>query len=215
MKKINPLSYLMFKTYKSKRTAIRRIILNWVCKMENGEFNSNTLRKIFKTYHEVDIGLYTHGGCFIPGNFDRNTQLGRYCSIARTARGFNRNHPLEFKSMHAFFFNRTLGICDIDPIDYTPLKVGNDVWLGYNSIVLPNVRNICHGAVVAAGAVVNKDIPPYGVAVGNPARVVRYRFPDHVINDLLKSSWWDEPIEELGKSINEFQNFLSTKGKEI
>jgi acetyltransferase-like isoleucine patch superfamily enzyme len=190
--------HLYGKSGQSARTFIRKL----VTRLERGEIHSRTLRRIFCDYHQVVIGLYTHGGCFVPGAIDNHTIIGRYCSIAHGVRTMNRNHPMEFKSTHAFFFNPELGRCREDRIAFTPLEVGNDVWIGAQAIIMPHVRQIGHGAVVAAGAVVNKDVPPYAVVVGNPARVVRFRFPKPVIEQLLASHWWEKPIDQL--DIEEF-----------
>ena len=81
---------------------------------------------------------------------------------------------------------------------------GNDVWIGHNAIIMPNVKNIADGAVIAAGAVVNKDIPPYAVAVGNPSRIVRFRFSKEIIEELIASRWWEKSIEEIKPVIGEF-----------
>lgn len=199
---------LLYKLYGINRISIRSAIINQVIRLEGGEFNSETLREIFKRYHKVQIGLYTHGGCFIPGQIDKHTIIGRYCSIARTARAMNRNHPMEFKSTHAFFFNPNLGICDKDNIEHIPLDIGNDVWIGHNAMIHPHVRSIGDGAVIGAGAVVNKDVPPYAVVVGNPARIVRFRFSKEVIQELLDSKWWEKSIEELKPHIRDFQHFM-------
>ena len=72
--------------------------------------------------------------------------------------------------------------------------VGHDVWLGYSALVLPGVT-IGHGAVVAAGSVVARDVPPYAVVAGNPARVVRSRFSEEDVERLLRAAWWYWPIE--------------------
>jgi hypothetical protein len=149
--------------------------------------------------------MYTHGGCFVPGQVHPFTTIGRYCSIAGTVRIINRNHPLDFKSTHAMFCISRFKFCDKDLVGYTPLNIGNDVWIGHNAIITPNVRKIGDGAVIAAGAVVNKDAPPYAVIVGNPARIVRYRFPQEIIDELLASKWWEKDIEELKSNIKEFQ----------
>jgi virginiamycin A acetyltransferase len=201
------LDTFLFKVYGINSRSAKKIVHKLIDKIEGGEHYSTTLRRIFIEYYQVEIGLYTHGGCFRPFSFDAHTRIGRYCSVAVTARAFNRNHPLEYKSTHAFFFNRKLGYCENDDVLYIPLEIGNDVWIGHNAIIMPNVKTVGDGAIIAAGAVVNKDVPPYGVVVGNPGRVVRFRFPEQTIQTLIASRWWDKPIEELKGSIEEFQNF--------
>lgn len=115
---------------------------------------------------------------------------------------------MEYKSTSALFYNPIFNIVKNDPVEYISLSIGHDVWLGHNSIIMPNVKEIGTGAVIGAGAVVNKDVPPYAVVVGNPARVVRYRFEKCIIDDLLKSKWWEKSIEELKPHILEFQQFM-------
>ncbi len=188
---------ILFHLYQCNSRYLRWTIRRLACKLEGGEFYSQTLRRIFQHYYEVEIGLYTHGGCFVPGQCDRHTTIGRYSSIARGVKTMNINHPMEFKSTHAFFFNATLGRCKTDQCTYTPLSIGHDVWIGFNALILPHTRKIGNGAVIAAGAVVNKDVPPYAIVVGNPGRVVRFRFPDQVIANLEASQWWNKRIEEL------------------
>lgn len=188
----------------TSRRHVRNLILKGILKLENGEMYSGTLRKIFQDYHKVNVGLYTHGGCFDPGLIDKYTSIGRFCSLARPIRVMNRNHPLEFKSTHAFFFNPALGICKKDPIRYTPLEIGHDVWIGHNAIILPSVRSIGTGAVVGAGSVVNKDVPPYAVVFGAPARIINHRFPKEMIQELLSSRWWEQSLEEIKSSPEEY-----------
>ena len=72
--------------------------------------------------------------------------------------------------------------------------VGHDVWLGYRTLVMPGVT-IGHGAVVAAGSVVVGDIPPYAIAGGNPARVLRLRYDEDDVARLLRAAWWDWPVQ--------------------
>lgn len=181
----------------STHLRIIRTIVMWALSRNQGEFHSLLLREIFKKLHGVDIGLYTHGGCFIPNAFSPYTKIGRYCSIAESARAFNRNHPVDFISSHAFFFNPSLSYCEKDPIEYIPLEIGHDVWIGNNVTILSTVRTIGTGAIIGAGAVVNKDVPPYAIVLGNPARIVRYRFPVDTIAKLLESQWWKMSIEEI------------------
>lgn len=196
---------LLYNLYKVKHRRIRNFVLNCVKHLEGGEFYSKTLRRIFRDYHRVDIGMYTHGGCFEPFHVNPCTSIGRYCSIARTAWMINRDHPVGFKSSHAFFHVAIFRLCDRDLVEYVPLEVGNDVWVGHNAIILPHVKKIGDGAVIGAGAVVHKDVPPYGIVIGNPARLVRYRFSQKIIGDLMASRWWEKSIEELKPFLHEFQ----------
>jgi virginiamycin A acetyltransferase len=78
--------------------------------------------------------------------------------------------------------------------------IGNDVWLGYEALILPGVT-IGDGAVVATRAVVTKDVPPYAIVAGNPARVVRTRFAPEVIERLLRLRWWDWPAEKITRNV--------------
>jgi phosphonate metabolism protein (transferase hexapeptide repeat family) len=84
------------------------------------------------------------------------------------------------------------------------VTIGHDVWIGHGAIVLPG-RSIGTGAVVGAGAVVTKDIPPYMIAVGNPARVLRPRFPAAVAERMMRLAWWDWPHERLGQALADFR----------
>jgi acetyltransferase-like isoleucine patch superfamily enzyme len=206
--KVNKLLLRLYPLAKRRRS-LRKILINVIHKFEGGEYQSCTLREIFRVHHGIEIGLYTHGGCFVPGNYDRFTVIGRYCSIAMTSSAMNRNHPMEYKSMHGYFFNPMLGMCSEDKVEYVPLNIGNDVWIGHNAIIMPNVKSIGEGAVVGAGAVVNKDVPPYGVVVGNPGRVVRYRFSEERIQELLAEKWWEKDIDELKESIEDFQTYAN------
>jgi acetyltransferase-like isoleucine patch superfamily enzyme len=189
--------------YASSRGSVRRLIQKYVTDSEGGQNYSTSLREIYRRYYGVEIGLYTMGGCFVPYAFGRNTVIGRYTSVAMTAFAATDNHPMHHKSMHGFFFNPELGLVDRDS-EFIPLEIGNDVWLGHNSIIMPEVATIGDGAVVAAGAVVNKNVPPYAVVVGNPARVVRYRFDPETIGNLLAERWWEKDISELREHLSDF-----------
>lgn len=182
-------------------------------RLEGGEIHSDSLREIFRRHHGVTIGAYTHGGCFVPHSFGRNTRIGRYSSIARSAFAATLDHPTEFKGMHGFFFNSNLGYTD-HVRDYAELNIGNDVWLGHNAVIGSNVRNIGDGAVIGAGAVVFKDVPPYAVVVGNPGRVVRYRFSTETIAKLLEERWWDKDIEDLAPDIALFDRPFEAENPE-
>jgi virginiamycin A acetyltransferase len=192
--------------YKVKR--LRPLVLKVARRLEGGEFRSTTLREIFRRYWGVDVGLYTHGACFEPWSVDRHTTIGRYCSIARGAQILNHNHPLGLKSTSGLFFNPALGLTQDWLTPFNPLTVGNDVWIGANAVVLPEVSSIGDGAVIGAGAIVARDVPPYAVVLGNPARVIKYRFSPATIAQLLEERWWERDLDDLAERVGDFQTPL-------
>lgn len=200
--------FLVWLYVNAKRRSIQRLALQLALRLEGGEFFSVSARRMFAESHDVHIGMYTHGGCFRPGAFDRRTTIGRYCSIAATAARFGRDHTMDLKSMHGFFFNERFGGDGRTIAKRGELKIGNDVWIGHNAVILPSVTSIGDGAVIGAGAVVNKNVPPYGVATGNPCRVVRYRFSKEMRAQLLEERWWDRPLADLMADLPSFQSPL-------
>jgi len=165
--------------------------------MEGGQYFSHTLRDIFSNYHGIHVGMYTYGGIFSPHNINPKTTVGRYGSFASTVFIFNRNHPMERLSQHAFFYNTKFGYIDQDDVEFAPIEIGHDVWIGEHSIILPKVNHIGTGSVIAAGSVVTKDVPSYTVVGGNPARILKDRFPPKIKDEILKSEWWKRDIDDL------------------
>jgi virginiamycin A acetyltransferase len=207
------LGKILFHLYRlSQRNCYRKLIHRLVLKLEGDCVYSITIRRIFSKYHDVEVGSYSGRGPFNLGHFKAGTKIGRYTAIYTTVLAFNANHPMNTKSTHAFFFNPGLGLTKTDLLSRTELTIGNDVWIGHNAIILSGVSSIGDGAIVGAGAVLHKDIPPYAVVVGNPARVVRYRFSEEKIEELLESKWWEKSIDELLPEIESFQKPLETEG---
>lgn len=138
----------------------------------------------------VNIGLYSYG-CFDLARVPPGVTIGRYCSFAPTTQIFLRNHGIEFIGLTAYLYNETLGVVDRNMLPQGKLSIGDDVWLGHNSIVLPQVGTIGRGAVIAAGAVVTRPVPAYAIVAGNPARVVRMRFDEATIALIEETRWWE------------------------
>ncbi len=129
--------------------------------------------------------------------------IGRYCALATGVRFIlsGGNHPMMGPGTYPFsIFGGDWLDLTLDLIDARPSRgdtvVGNNVWLGYQSTILPGVH-IGDGAIVGAGAVVAHDVPPFAVSAGNPARVVRRRYPRDEIDRLLEVAWWDWPVEKV------------------
>lgn len=154
------------------------------------------LREYFKTRKNVEIGLFTYGGCFRPDfNTGGKVTIGRYCSIAGDVHYFGANHPLYALSSSAYFYNRSFGL-DVSDVERNCLNIGNDVWIGYGTIILAGCRKIGNGAVIGAGSIVTKDVPDYAVVAGNPAKIIRYRFDQGTIKRLNNSKWWEMRPDE-------------------
>lgn len=122
--------------------------------------------------------------------------IGSFCSFGQDVKIISSNHDTEKVSNNQFLYSRILGVKP-EPIKGV-ISIGYDCWIGDNVIILPKA-NIGTGAVIGAGSVVTGEIPPYSIAAGNPARVIRLRFEPGKIERLLKSQWWfweDVEIQE-------------------
>lgn len=124
--------------------------------------------------------------------------IGRFCQFAHgvTFITSSANHPMSGFSTYPFrvFDPATMG--DYAGLPYHDTVVGNDVWIGFDATIMPGVT-IGSGAIVAARAVVTKDVAPYSIVGGNPARLIRMRFDDATIAALLAVRWWDWPIPKI------------------
>jgi phosphonate metabolism protein (transferase hexapeptide repeat family) len=148
------------------------------------------------------------------------TTIGKFCSIAAMARINPGNHPMH-RATQAHFTYRASAYFpgeadDAEFFDWRRehhVTIGHDVWIGHGAVVLPG-RDIGTGAVIAAGAIVTKDVPAYTIVAGNPARVIRRRFPEDVAAQLAELAWWDWDHEALRLALPDFrklavEDFLS------
>lgn len=196
---------ILFWLYQFERGTLRSIIRWIVLKSEGGTLYSLTIRRIFSKYHNVTVGMYSSVGCFVVNNFQPGVVIGRYCAIYKTAQAFTHNHPMNILSSHSFFYNPIHGYAKEYLLVSSNLTIGNDVFIGHNAIILPSVSFIGDGAIIGAGSVVHIDIPPYAVVVGNPCRIVRYRFSKEKIAELNESKWWENSIDDLLPILERFQ----------
>lgn len=131
--------------------------------------------------------------------------IGSFTSIARNVSIQEYNHHFDRPS--TYFMNKNIfdGKMADDIQSKGPVVIGNDVWIGSHSIILSGV-NIGDGAIIAANSVVNADVPPYAIVGGSPARVVRYRFSEEKINELIELSWWNWDLQKLKENEVFFNN---------
>lgn len=148
-----------------------------------------------------------------------HADIGSFVSIANGVVIGGGRHPLEWVGMSPVFYEGRDSVkAKFSTHARAPAKrvrVGHDVWIGRSAIVLPGVE-IGNGAVVGAGAVVTKDVAPYAVVAGNPARLLRYRFSEPTVARLTATAWWDrddETLERLGPWFNDVEGFLEVAEK--
>lgn len=140
-----------------------------------------------------------------------NATIGGFCSIGpEVIIGGLGAHPTHLVSSHPVFYStlKQAGItfCTSNTLEeLQPVIIGHDVWIGARALVLDGVT-IGNGAVIAAGAVVTQDVPPYAIVGGVPAKLIRYRFDTQTIDKLVSLDWWDWPIQELKENSGLFRS---------
>lgn len=177
----------------------RKIAVKLINRLDGGEFNSTIIRQIYREKYKMEVGICSYG-CFSPGfNYNGTMVIGNYCSFAVGVQFIPGNHPMTKVSTHPLFHRAEYGCVKIQKKTSPPIltKVGHDVWIGRNALILPNCRNIGNGAVIGAGAVVTHDVEPYTIVAGNPAKVIRKRFSDDEIEMLESSKWYELSPEKL------------------
>lgn len=171
----------------------------------------------FGAYVEVGAGarvLNSHLGDY--AYCDRladiaNTHVGRFANIAALTRIGPTDHPLELAALHHFTYRSSYYWPDTaDDAEFFARRaarrtvLGADCWIGHGAVIKPEV-SVGIGAVVAAGAVVTKDVAPFLIVAGVPAVPIRARFPDAVAERLLALAWWDWPHERLRAALDDFR----------
>ena len=211
--------FLMFKAlcaliYRSITTTIRRITDYWRIKLKwwgKVRFNTTTRIDTTSTFEgantigdrtkfsgNMGYGSYICNDCSIIGN------IGRFTSIAADVKNAQGVHPIEapYATTSPMFFSlrKQSGVTFAKEQLFdemrAPISIGNDCWIGQGAFFVGGLT-IGDGAVVLAGAVVTKDVPPYAVVGGVPAKVIKYRYDKETIQFLLEKKWWDMPIEWL------------------
>lgn len=137
-----------------------------------------------------------------------SVKIGNFCSIARNVSIQEYNHCFDRATSYFIHVNVFGEKIQEDIVSNGDIVIGNDVWIGTQSVVLSGAV-ISDGAVIGANSLVNSFIPPYAVAVGSPAKIVKYRFPDQTIERLLNIKWWDWSDEKIRKNRAMFSSSLS------
>ncbi|MCI0922716.1 CatB-related O-acetyltransferase [Sphingobacterium rhinopitheci] len=205
--KVNNLAFILYKKIPNNR--FRNLLVKYLLSVEGFGY-SVTVQYIFKEIHGISIGYGSvKSGCINRFNIQGKVNFGNYCSIAKSAKFFTVNHPIDLFTSHAITYNPLLGGVLKDKLDRSKiLIIEDDVWIGDNAIILPGVNRIGRGAIVGAGSVVTKDVPPYSIVAGNPCKFIRMRFNRDKISLLETSRWWELDKVDLMLKIDELNSMM-------
>lgn len=174
--------------------------------------NRSRVSRKAKVYGRVQVSNSTIGDYSYVGRNSRviHADVGKFCSIAGGTNVGMGTHTLDKISTCPIFTEARNATKHswVDVSTENPFRrvtVGNDVWIGVRVMIMGGVT-IGDGAVIGAGSIVTKDVPPYAVVVGVPAKIIRYRFSEEQIKKLLKNPWWNRTEEELKEQISLFQS---------
>jgi len=190
----------------NKNVIIDQCLIGNYCKIFDGCF-----------LYKSSLGDYSYSN--MNTSILRST-IGKYCSIASNVYIGPTSHPLDKISTHPFLFLKCYGFIEDD--DQTVLKtregasthLGNDVWVGQGAVIMPGV-NIGDGAVIGAHSAVTKDVEPYSIVMGLPAKHYRYRFEKDIVDELVIIKWWDweqSKIKENIEDFNDLRRFVKKHG---
>jgi acetyltransferase-like isoleucine patch superfamily enzyme len=198
-----------------------KVGLSYLVNVEFGNHSSvdnecNVVDSVIKDYvvirrnvscYNSSIGRFTY---ISESSVLAYSTIGSFCSIGQRLMSAGATHPTSWVSTSPVFYSnqKQCGFSFSNASYFKeihPISIGNDVWIGNNVTILGNVT-IGNGAIIAAGAVVTKDVPDYAIYGGVPAKLIRYRFNDEIIQKLKKLEWWNWSIEKLKAKSELFRN---------
>ncbi|MGL6063962.1 MAG: CatB-related O-acetyltransferase [Fusobacteriaceae bacterium] len=202
-------NYILIKKLKKNKIFILKNV-----KLRKNEFESNNIINANVDFENSSLGV---GSSIGENSILPHVKIGRFCSIGPGTNIALGKHPTsKFVSTHLFCYSKYLKNIELDFVEEEMfdskitvkdskyyVEIGNDVWIGKNVCILSAMK-IGDGAIIAAGAVVTKDVEPYTIVGGVPARVIRKRFQDDEIEFLLNFKWWNKPLEWIEKNVNDF-----------
>lgn len=161
----------------------------------------------FTVLQNTTLGDYSYA---MSNCIFQNVNIGKFSNIAAHVRIGATDHPIERPSLHHFTYRRVMyGFDTKNDEEFFEKRssrktiIGHDTWIGHGALIKPGIV-VGNGAVIGQGSVVTKDIPPYAIAVGVPAKVIKYRFDKHIIEKLQSIQWWNWNHEKIKENFNDF-----------
>lgn len=188
----------------------RSLVVGYMSTIMDSSFSEENHIFPYAILNNVKLGNYTYVGA---DTYIKNATIGHFCSIAAECRIGLGIHPVDLVSTHPSFYapkhewslhpDTNVGI-----VEYKDIEIGNDVWIGTRATIVDGVK-IGNGAIIAAGAIVTKDVPPYAIVGGVPAAIIRYRFSAGEIAALEELQWWNWPVQKIKQHKTRFLNLTS------
>ena len=210
----NPLSIWFKRTivnYKIQRNNRgKKLKIGYMCNMADCIYGYANSIYDNAELSNVELGDYTYVG---PRTKILNTKIGKFCSIGPDVIICPGKHPTDvFVSTHPAFYSVRGQTQDVfSDKDYfeesAPVTIGNDVWIGGRAVIFDGLK-IGDGAIIAFGAIVTKDVPPYAIVGGVPAKVIKFRFDSEQIDFLTTIKWWDREKSVLRNNCHLFRNII-------
>lgn len=208
---LNKIRKAIKKEFKIKKLEKQGIFLDKTSDVRRVEFEG---KNIIKARSQVERSKLGYGSYISEDCKIFKTKIGKFCSIARGVEIIISNHPTHYVSTFPFAYGEYKILGDFkNAIPYAKenkyvlenyqVEIGNDVWIGTGVKIAHGVR-IGDGAIVGMGAIVLKDVPAYAIAVGVPAKVIKYRFLEEEIKELQKFKWWDKDMKWIESNIEKF-----------
>ncbi len=176
-------------------------------KFTDTELGKYTEVGIYNYFQNVKLDDFSYSGQFC---IFQNVEIGKFSNIAAMVRIGPTDHPMERPTLHHFTYRRVMyGLDSKDDEQFFEWRasqktyIGHDTWIGHGAIIMPGVR-IGNGAVIGSGAIVTKDVDPYTVVVGIPAKPIKKRFDKEVVEKLEAIKWWDWSYETIKERIDDF-----------
>ncbi|MDQ0163635.1 DapH/DapD/GlmU-related protein [Bacillus alveayuensis] len=183
------------------------------CQMFNTELGEYTEVGAHNYFENVKLGDYSYTGQFC---ILQNVEVGKFSNIAAMVRIGPTAHPMERPTLHHITYRRKMyGVDKKDDEKFLAWRteqktyIGHDTWIGHGAIIMPGVK-VGNGAVVGSGAIVTKNVDPYSIVIGIPAKHLRYRFDDQTIKRLEEIRWWDWSYETIKNRIEDLSSNIET-----
>lgn len=176
------------------------------------DLNQVTFGRHCLVAHHAEIANARIGNRTSIGRYAKiqTAQIGNFCSISWGTTIGATSHTANHISTHAFRYRKVFGLVEEDQhFEKSPVEIGHDVWIGCDVVVMPGIK-VGNGAVIGAGTIVTKDVPAYSVVVGNPGRVIKYRFEEAIRHRLDQTQWWDLPDDQLKELMPLFDQPLTS-----